>query len=150
MTNTFTDVAYTDFAAEMNDMGFAVKAIDGTRETVFARDIPHTNFAVVIFSTYEDGAFRKTGADAIKVALWNNAKGRLIAAEKRVNRVGAAEDIIKRVRGKARECWAGAAKVEKCNCCDDGVMVLRKPKKGATWTAFKGCSNFPACKNTVR
>lgn len=146
----FTQVAYKDFAAEMADMKFSKKGIDGVYETVFARDIPHTKFAVVIFSTYEDKIFRTSGSDAIKVVLWNNAKGRPIASEKRVNRVGTPADILKRVRNKARECWAGAAKVEKCNCCDDGVMVLRKPKKGATWTAFKGCSNFPVCKKTVR
>jgi len=148
MTNTFTKVDKARFDNEMADMGFDVRIIKGVKETVFARDIPSTDFAVVIFSTFENGVMRSVGSDAIKVVLWNNVSDRPVASERRVNRVGDELKIIKRVRHNARECWAGAKDVEKCGKCDTGIMVVRKPKKGKTFRPFKGCSNFPVCKNS--
>tara|TARA_R100001369_G_scaffold58696_1_gene85608 strand:- start:376 stop:825 length:450 start_codon:yes stop_codon:yes gene_type:complete len=148
--NTFTAVPADTFTNEMIDMGFVERAMDRVKEVVFSRDIPNTNFAVVIFSTLENNEMRDSGSDAIKVTLWNNKKDRPISSESRINRVGNVADIMTRVRDRARKVWGLAKHVHHCDRCSDGVMVLRKPKGNAKWKAFKGCSNFPTCKNAER
>ena len=82
MTNTFTAVSEVAFNSKMDDMGFQVKEMARVKEVVFSRDIPNTRFAVVIFSTLEGGEMRDSGADAIKVTLWDNSKGRPISSKK--------------------------------------------------------------------
>ena len=150
MSNTFTAVPADTFTNEMIDMGFDERSIERTKEAVFFRDIPDTNFSVAIFSTLENGEMRDSGSDAIKVTLWNNKKGRPIASESRINRVGEVADILIRVRDRARKVWGLAKHVHHCERCSDGVMIIRKPKGNAKWKAFKGCSNFPTCNNTER
>ena len=145
MTNTFTAVSEVAFNFKMDEMGFEVREMERVNEVVFSRDIPNTRFAVVIFSTLEGGEMRDSGADAIKVTLWDNSKGRPISSKKRINRVGKEADIISRVHERARECWASAKDVHSCDKCDDGIMVERKGKNGK----FKGCSSFPSCRNTA-
>jgi hypothetical protein len=145
MTNTFTAISEVLFNLKMDEMGFVVREMDRVNEVVFSRDIPGTRFSVVIFSTLEGGEMRDSGADAIKVTLWDNSKGRPISSKKRINRVGKEDDILNRVCARARDAWASAKDVHSCDKCDDGILVERKGKNGK----FKGCSNFPSCRNTA-
>jgi len=97
--------------------------IKGTREAVFARDMPNTEgrIRVMVYSTIEDGAVRKAGKDAIRVAAVYKARdGRLrglAAGSTRINRTGTIDAITDRVLDRMRGCWkAVKADTDRCHC----------------------------------
>lgn len=140
---SYVIVTRNRFEAEMADMGFTHINIPGTLEMVFERHIPDSDFVVRIYSSIDPrhGVSRKVGTDAIRVLLFNKPNNRPLKVERRVNRTGSEDKVMKRVRERARDVW-GWYGMHKCSC--SGVLVQRKSAKGA----FLGCSNYPTCKNT--
>ena len=134
------------FESEMTAMGFAHVNVPGTLELVYERKIPNSIYGVRILSSIDprNGLSRKVGADAIRVTLWNYTKDRPVKVERRVNRTGTEDGVLKRTKERAREVWHWAIN-NHCSC-GNGVMVERNGKNGK----FLGCSDYPTCKNTAQ
>lgn len=143
---SYVPVRRIAFETEMLDMGFAHVDVKGTLELVYERRIPNSVYGIRILSTIDprNGLSRDVGTDAIRVTLWNYTKERPVKVERRVNRTGTEDGVIKRTRDRAREVWGWAVN-NQCSC-GNGVMVERKGPKGK----FLGCSNYPTCKKTAQ
>jgi hypothetical protein len=96
--------------------------IPGTKERLFARDVPDTDgkIRVLVYSTIENGMARACGKDAIRVcALYRSRDGRergIASGERRVNRTGTVEAICERVISRMRDCWKATKTASKCHC----------------------------------
>lgn len=105
----------------------------GTKEKVFAREVPDTNgrVRVLVYTSIEGTQTRECGDDAIRVcAVYKARDGQdrgIAAAEKRVNRVGEIGAITDRLIARMREVWSLTKIAEKCPQC--GVPMF-KAKSG--------------------
>jgi len=96
--------------------------IEGTKERVFAREVPNTDgkIRVLVYSTIEGDMTRAVAKDAIRVcAVYAARDGRergIASAEKRVNRTGIIDAITERVILRMRDCWATVKGVPVCHC----------------------------------
>ena len=100
--------------------------IDGTKERVFAREVPDTDgkVRVLVYSTIVKSGngfeCRGQGKDAIRVcAVYKSRDGRergIASADKRVNRTGTLDAITERVIDRMRQCWKATKTAEKCHC----------------------------------
>jgi hypothetical protein len=142
---TYVTIHKEAFDKEMSDMGFSEVAVSGTSEIVYERQIPNTKYGVRILSSIDSrGVGRDVGKDAVRITLWDYNKNRPVKAQRRVNRTGTEEGVLKRTRERARDVWGWALK-NQCEC-GNGVMVERKGSNGS----FLGCSNYPECKKTAK
>ena len=137
-------------AAKIVDLGPRCKEIVFERDITTASGVEHP-FKLRIYTSIDqrDNECRDKGKDAIRVLLVSKKDGKVVRKSTRINRVG--DEVMKRVMDRCRELFRYAIDpTNKCSKCDDGVLVLRKPKRGQTWTEFKGCSNYPVCKGSAR
>lgn len=140
---------------ELYMMQLSAKEVDlGPRckEIVFERDITTASgveypYKLRIYTSIDqrDNECRAKGKDAIRVMLVTKDDGKVVIKSTRINRVG--DDVMERVLDRCRELFRYAIDpANKCPKCNDGVLVLREPRQGQKWRAFKGCSNYPICK----
>lgn len=105
----------------------------GTKEKVFAREVPGTDgkVRVLVYTSIEGSQTRECGDDAIRVcAVYKARDGQdrgIASAEKRINRVGEISAITERLIERMREIWKATKTAEKCSC---GAPKF-KTKKGA-------------------
>lgn len=144
---------------ELYMMQLSAKEVDlGPRckEIVFERDITTSSgvehpYKLRIYTSINqrDNECRAKGKDAIRVMLVTKADGKIVKMSTRINRVG--DDVMNRVMDRCRELFRYAIDpANKCSKCEDGILVLREPKRGQPWKAFKGCSNYPNCKGALK
>lgn len=94
----------------------------GTKEKVFAREVPGTDgkIRVLVYTSIEGTQTRECGDDAIRVcAVYKARDGQdrgIASAEKRVNRVGEISAITDRLIARMREVWTATKTAEKCSC----------------------------------
>jgi len=101
---------------------FIETTILGTKERVFAREVPKTNgtVRVLVYSTIVGSETRKVGKDAIRVCAVYKAKDgqeRGIVSDKRINRTGDIAAICERVIARMRLCWTATKTVPHCPKC---------------------------------
>jgi len=107
--------------------------IPGTKERVFAREVPDTGskIRVVVYSTIVGDECRKVSKDAIRVcALYKSQDGQergIASADKRVNRTGTLDAIPERVIDRMRQVWKATKTTAQCPNC--GAPKF-KSKKG--------------------
>jgi hypothetical protein len=95
---------------------------EGTKERLFAREVPDTDgkVRVLVYSTIEGDETRKCGKDAIRVcAVYRGRDGKergIASADRRVNRTGTTEAICERVIDRMRQCWKATKTASKCSC----------------------------------
>ncbi len=112
---------------------FTPEVRPGTKEKVFAREVPGTNgkIRVLVYTSIEGKQTRECGDDAIRVcAVYKARDGQdrgIASAEKRINRVGEVSAITDRLIERMREIWTATKTAEKCAC---GAPKF-KTKKGA-------------------
>jgi hypothetical protein len=101
---------------------FIETTIEGTKERVFAREVPNTDgkIRVLVYSTIEGDMTRAVAKDAIRVCvMYRSRDGRergIASAQKRVNRTGVIDAITKRVILRMRDCWAAVISIPRCHC----------------------------------
>lgn len=101
---------------------FVAEARPGTKEKVFAREVPGTDgkIRVLVYTTIENGEARDCGKDAIRVcAVYKARDGQdrgIAAAESRVNRVGEVGAITDRLIERMRKVWTVTKTAKKCHC----------------------------------
>jgi hypothetical protein len=101
---------------------FVEVEIPGTKERVFARELPDTDgrTRLLIYSTIVGNYCRTVGKDAIRVcAVYRSNDGRergIASADKRVNRTGEIDAIAERVIDRMRQCWKATKTAERCHC----------------------------------
>jgi len=101
---------------------FVETSIPGTKERVFARELPNTGgkMRVLVYSTIVGNYCRTVGKDAIRVcAVYRSNDGRergIASADKRVNRTGEIDAIAERVIDRMRQCWKATKTAERCHC----------------------------------
>jgi hypothetical protein len=113
--------------------------IKGTKERLFAREVPGTEgkIRVVVYSTIEGHEVRRIAKDAIRVcALYKGRDGQergIASGEKRVNRTGTIEAICDRVISRMRDCWKATKphNHERCPKCGAPMFKskVRKDKR---------------------
>ena len=141
------ELAAIQLSAKEVDLGPRCKEIVYERDITTASGVDYP-FKLRIYSSIDqrDNECRSKGKDAIRVLLVKK-NGRVVKKTTRINRVG--EDVMLRVMDRCRELFRYAIDpTNKCSKCEDGVLVLREPKRGQAWKAFKGCSNYPVCKGS--
>ena len=110
---------------------FVEEARPGTREKVFAREVPGTDskVRVLVYSTIENGEARDCGKDAIHVcAVYKARDGQdrgIASAESRVNRVGEIGAITDRLIERMREVWAATKTAKKCPKCGAPMFMAK-------------------------
>ena len=140
---TYTDISEVEMREFLTSQGFVQIAVPGTVELVFAKRVPHTDFALSlrVYSTIAHGGGRAVGEDAIRCQLfYRDATGKItrVGTSKRVHRVsGWRENLLDRINN-----WMDYAPI-KCPDCGK-PMVPRKSKFGM----FYGCIGYPLCKST--
>jgi len=117
--------------------------IPGTKERVFAREVPNTNgtVRVVVYSTIVGSETRKVGKDAIRVCALYKAKDgqeRGIVKDKRVHRTGEIEAICERVIGRMRTCWTATKTVPRCPKCGAPQFMSKVRKDRCTGKSYGG------------
>lgn len=102
---------------------FVEVARPGTKERVFAREVPESNGKVrlLVYTSIEGDEVRECGEDAIRAcAVYSARDGQergIASAEKRVNRVGEIGAITDRLIERMREVWRLIKTAEKCPKC---------------------------------
>ena len=102
---------------------FVEVARPGTKERVFAREVPESNgkIRLLVYTSIEGSEVRECGEDAIRAcAVYTARDGRergIASAEKRVNRVGDISAITDRLIERMREVWRLVKTAEKCPQC---------------------------------
>lgn len=111
--------------------------IDGTKERLFAREVPGTDgkVRVLVYSTLVETEARQVGKDAIRVcAVYRSRDGQergIASGEKRVNRTGTINAITDRVIARMRDCWKATKTASKCHCgAPHFKSKVRKAKGG--------------------
>ncbi len=122
--------------------------IEGTKERVFAREVPGTDgkIRVLVYSTIEGDHARSVAKDAIRVcAVYKGRAGErgIASGEKRVNRVGTTEAIAERVIERMRDCWRATKTASKCSCgAPHFKSKVRKTRDGKTTGGNLVCADF--------
>jgi len=122
--------------------------IEGTKERVFAREVPGTDgkMRVLVYSTIEGDLARSVAKDAIRVcAVYKGRAGErgIASGEKRVNRVGTTEAIAERVIERMRDCWKATKTASKCSCgAPHFKSKVRKTRDGKTTGGNLVCADF--------
>jgi len=123
---------------------FVEVSIEGTKERVFAREVPDTDgkVRVLVYSSIEGNMTRKCGDDAIRVcAVYKARDGRergIASAEKRVNRVGTVEAIAERVIDRMRQVWKATKTAERCPKCGAPMFKAKSGKLCCADLCWKG------------
>ena len=142
------ELAAIQLSAKEVDLGPRCKEIVYERDITTASGVDYP-FKLRIYSSIDqrDNECRSKGKDAIRVLLVSKKDGKVVRKSQRINRVG--DDVMNRVLDRCRELFRAAIDpTNKCPTCEDGLLVLREPKRGQKWRAFKGCSNYPVCKGS--
>lgn len=132
-------------SAKEVDLGPKCKEIVFERAVVTASGVDHP-YKIRIYTSIDqrDNECRDKGKDAIRVQLIDD-ENKIVMTSTRVNRVG--NEVMDRVLDRCREMFRYAIDpANKCPKCDTGRLVLRTPKPGMKWKAFKGCHRYPVCK----
>lgn len=122
--------------------------IEGTKERVFAREVPGTDgkMRVLVYSTIEGDKARSVAKDAIRVcAVYAGRAGErgIASGEKRVNRVGTTEAIAERVIERMRDCWRATKTASKCSCgAPHFKSKVRKSRDGKATGGNLVCADF--------
>ena len=162
---TYVNVTEADFREKLESaMGFQQVRLPGVAELVFERAVLRrgepTGHKVRVYSSVAYGATREVGEDAIRVQLINESTDRPVRIHgekkrakvgKRINRTAPTglpecervNALLERVRVRCREFY-GYAQKNVCPSCGTGLMVTREGANGK----FRGCTNFPECRNT--
>ena len=110
----------SELCHKLESCGFTEIQIPGTHELVYARDVDgREGIRVLVYTTVSNGAARACGKDAIRVcAVYRGKDGRErgIARDRRVNRVGASHNIVRRMHGRMRDVYRAALHPERCHC----------------------------------
>jgi hypothetical protein len=120
-------------------MGFSEVEVKNCHELVWDRKYDD-RYSVRVFSTISGGESRSSGQDAIRCVLFDGKTGRVTKVGARVHRTKSA---LPNMRERCRDIWRLLKSSPRCSC--GGVMVEREGRSGK----FRGCSCFPACKNTM-
>ncbi len=142
------ELAAIQLSAKEVDLGPRCKEIVYERDITTASGVDYP-FKLRIYSSIDqrDNECRSKGKDAIRVLLVSKKDGKVVRKSQRINRVG--DQVMERVLDRCRELFRYAIDpTNKCPKCEDGMLVLREPKRGQTWKAFKGCSSYPVCKGS--
>ena len=108
--------------AMLSKAGFVQVERPGTKEKVFAREVPNTDgkVRVLVYTSIEGSMTRECGDDAIRVCAVYKARDDqergIASAEKRINRVGEITDITDRLLVRMREVWGSVKTAERCSC----------------------------------
>jgi hypothetical protein len=117
----------------LEDSGFSEDK--GARgERTFSREVKDTGIRVLVYTSIPKGRrkVRDYARDAIRVcAVYTTREGqtRPIGRAKRVNRVGAPQDIAERLRGRMREVWGKVLQREVCSKCGAPLFVSKRKNK---------------------
>jgi len=113
---------------------FTEESRPGTREKVFAREVPDTDgkVRVLVYTSIEGDMTRECGDDAIRVCAVYKARDGfdrgIASAEKRVNRTGEITSITDRLIERMREVWKATKTAEKCSKCGAPMFKTKAGK----------------------
>lgn len=139
-----------EITALVLDCGFSKVALPGCREDVFERSVKGApKMKVRVYTTIEGGLVRAVGKDAIRVCVVYLDSGRVrgIGKDKRVNRVGKVDAIVKRILGRMRAAYKAAKEAERCSDCGAPKFRSKRGNKVCAALCWKDRPQTPPARH---
>lgn len=147
MPRQFTHVSRDEFESFLSSFArWEEVGIEGTKERVYAINLPSDHHDLFIFSTVEGDSTRGHGEDAIRVVVWDYRVERPVSGRRKTLRIGPTDSNPDGWKGNLKPkveslmlSWRDY--IKDCPNCD-APMVFH-PKYD-----FFGCSRYPDCEGT--